>query len=74
MENLNFLHFATMVMLTVTACIALSSFLKLGTIIGFIAAGVASVLTPLGLSPQQTLTFCSKLLISVWFCFSSRLV
>ncbi|WP_394241380.1 cation:proton antiporter domain-containing protein [Vibrio astriarenae] len=41
MDNLNFLHLATMVMLTVTACIALSSFLKLGTIIGFIAAGVA---------------------------------
>ncbi|MDN2482842.1 cation:proton antiporter domain-containing protein [Vibrio agarivorans] len=41
MENLNFLHFATMVMLTITICIALSSFLRLGTIIGFIAAGIA---------------------------------
>ncbi|MGR5117975.1 cation:proton antiporter [Vibrio astriarenae] len=41
MENLNFLHFATMVMLTITVCIALSSFLRLGTIIGFIAAGIA---------------------------------
>ncbi|MGR5251894.1 cation:proton antiporter [Vibrio astriarenae] len=41
MENLNFLHFTTMVMLTITICIALSSFLRLGTIIGFIAAGIA---------------------------------
>ncbi|MGV2990645.1 cation:proton antiporter [Vibrio sp. E150_011] len=41
MENLNFFHFATMVMLTITAFIALSSFLRLGTIIGFIAAGIA---------------------------------
>lgn len=41
MENLNFLHFATMVMLTITICIALSSIFRLGTIIGFITAGIA---------------------------------